>query len=130
MFDKKVTSVRTIGPMEVVANAVDAEAGERVEEVHFTAHKGYWGGAPAVDRLVAHAFSNHDEVLAALMDGKLDMAYGSGTLRPQDFVAATSNNSALVGHISPPINTRLVAINTARYVGMQPCMALMLDCAC
>jgi ABC-type transport system substrate-binding protein len=114
-FDKKVTTDRTMGLSEVANTAIDVESGERVLEVHFVAHQDYWGGAPSIDRLVAHTFSDHDKVLAALLDGKLDMAYGSGVLRPEDYAAAATN-ADLVGHISPPVNSRLIAINSARHV--------------
>jgi ABC-type transport system substrate-binding protein len=115
-FEKKLTTTRTIGLYEVANATLDGSSSERVTEVHFLANRDYWGGAPAMDRLVVRAYASHEEVMAALLDGSLDIAYGSGTLQPQNFKSVVGGgNKELVGQISPPVSTRLIALNSARY---------------
>lgn len=85
-------------------------------QVHFVAHKHYWGGRPGADRVVARAYASHDTVLAALKDGSLDLAYGAGTLDP-GHVSAAQQLPGLTVQTSQPQQTRLVVLNSARWEG-------------
>jgi ABC-type transport system substrate-binding protein len=115
-FEKKVTNKRTIGLESVADATIDVEGGENVTEVHFVAFPNYWGGVPAIDRIVAVVYVDHSEILAALLDGSLDLSYGSATLEASDFKIASEqqNNALLQTEVSKPLNTRLVAINSGR----------------
>lgn len=115
IFDKKVTTNRTIGPNDISRSSLDTE-NEQVLEVHFTANPIYWDGAPGIDRIVVQAFADHEAVLNALLDGRLDMAYGSGTLAPDDYVTASQAEYAsyLMSAQAPTRQTRLVVLNSGR----------------
>ena len=48
---------------------------EKGQFARFKANPNYWGGKPAVDRVVLRKFNNPDAMVAALKTGELDAAY-------------------------------------------------------
>lgn len=111
VFESKVTNTRTIGPAAV--SITPLQPGELVSSVSFTANARYWGGMPAVQRVITPANLDSAAVRAALVAGSIDIAYGAA-LSPADFVALQSSGGGLRALTSDPLQTRVLLLNTAR----------------
>jgi len=88
--------------------------GATVKEVLFTKFNGHRKN-PTYDNVVLQSYDNANAVKASLLDGSLDIAYGTNSLSPSAFIAlATAEEGAdLVAHKAPfDINTRLVVLNS------------------
>lgn len=113
-FASKVTDRRTIGPDTVSLPEGVLAAGENVLSVSFAAHAGYWRGAPAVAGVKCVVFNSTAAIAAAVRSGEIDIAYGVDTVDPAEFLAMRALNRSIVNtHVGGPINTRLLAINSA-----------------
>jgi nickel transport system substrate-binding protein len=109
LFKQTITNKRIVSADQVAAFELDE--GEEVTEVHFTANANYWGGTPAINQLVVRSYASHTDVLEALLDQSLDVAHSS--LEPQDIKVARDVDELTV-QLSPPLNTRLIVLNSAR----------------
>jgi nickel transport system substrate-binding protein len=67
-------------------------------EVIFTANSNYWNGAPAFDTLKVVHYNDSNEAKDALIDGDLDVIWGSGVLPDKD-ISAMQDDDDLVGEI-------------------------------
>jgi len=105
------TNQRTLGPTAVSVN--NLLPGEMVQEVGFVRNDAYWGTRAAIPAFVVKAYPTSRDIASALANGTLDMAYGSGTMDPRDFLSLT-NNASVTTALSPPLITRLLVLNTAR----------------
>ncbi|KAG7671861.1 putative Nickel-binding periplasmic protein [Nannochloris sp. 'desiccata'] len=110
VFVQTITNKRVIGLSEVAI--AELEDDEVVQEVHFDANPHYWGGKPEHAGLIVRRYNTHEDVLNALSVGSLDVAYGTASMTAGDFKEATKLSN-LETFISPPLNTRLVVINSA-----------------
>ena len=90
-----IASVSGTGPFSLesrtTVNDID-------KEVIFTTNKDYWNGEPAFDTLKVVHYEDSNEAKTALIDGELDVIWGSGVLSDKD-IAAMQGDDDLVGEI-------------------------------
>lgn len=67
-------------------------------EVVFTANKNHWDGEPAFDTLKIVRYEDSNAAKTALLNGELDVIWGSGVLPDKD-IAAMQDDDDLVGQI-------------------------------
>uniref|UniRef100_A0A7S1G047 Solute-binding protein family 5 domain-containing protein n=1 Tax=Corethron hystrix TaxID=216773 RepID=A0A7S1G047_9STRA len=72
---------------------ISTEDGEYDKEVVFVANGNYWGGAPAIQRLVVQYYETSAEVKTALLNGSLDLVWGSGVLSDADIYEIENDNA-------------------------------------
>jgi nickel transport system substrate-binding protein len=109
-LQSKVTTQRTIGPDSV--SFASLAPGETVKQVTFVANNGHWAGAPIAQRIILPANLNSSAISQALKSGTIDIAYGAATLSPSDFTMLRTSGD-LRALISPPLQTRLLLLNSA-----------------
>ena len=110
-FDYLQTNRRVLTVDQV--SVVPLGVGEQTVEVGFARYDGYWGTPAIMPKFAARVFPSSAAVAAALANGTLDLAYGSGTLAPVDYIKLSRNNSAtLSAALSPALITRLLALNS------------------
>jgi nickel transport system substrate-binding protein len=89
------------------------------EQVVFTAHEDYWGGAPAVKRLEIIRYGSSEEVKKALLNEELDVVWGSGVLSDADIVeiqSSVEHQQKIEVFHSDPIQNVILLLNS----GMPP----------
>ena len=89
------------GPFKLVSWTLD-------EEIVLEANEDYWGGRPAIDRIVFVVIPDNQERLAALEQGDLDMMDG---LEPADISAVMADES-LVLYKKPGMSVGYMGLNT------------------
>ena len=84
-------------------------------QVVFNAHSSYWGKVPSIDTLIVKRYENSDAVKAALLNGSLDLVWGSGVLPTQDLVELDENeeNDISVFH-SDDIQNVVILLNSGK----------------
>jgi ABC-type transport system substrate-binding protein len=84
-------------------------------EVTFARNDNYWGTVPAIEFLKVMRFTDTDQVEAALRDGTLDMALGSGPLTAKQVqdIKVFDSDKFDVRH-SDVLQHALVALNSGR----------------
>lgn len=82
------TAVAGTGPFifDSRVPGVDADGAEIDEQATFLGNADYWGGAPSIERLEVVHYKSSEDVKAAMLDGSLDMVWGSGVLQAKDLV--------------------------------------------
>lgn len=78
MFSNRTSSTNTDG------ESID-------DEVVFARHGNYWGGAPRIEQLVVVRYDTAEQVKSALLDGSLDVVWGSGVLHARDLIEIEDN---------------------------------------
>jgi ABC-type transport system substrate-binding protein len=61
------------------------------DEVLFARHDNYWGGASQIEELLVVRYDTAEQVKKALLDGSLDVVWGSGVLSAQDLIEIENN---------------------------------------
>ncbi len=98
-----------------VLNSTRVLAGQDISSVVFTRFDSYWGTKPLLQQVTALRYNSSEEIKQALVNGSLDMAYGSGALNPAEFVDIRQNHSDKVStYQSAPLNTRTLIINSGK----------------
>ena len=84
-------------------------------EVVFKANSNYWDGAPAIETLIVKRYEDSDAVKEALLDGSLDVVWGSGVLAADDLIAldADETNNVSVFHTADVQNV-IILINSGK----------------
>jgi peptide/nickel transport system substrate-binding protein len=78
---------------------------EKGQFARFNANPNYWGGKPAVDKVVLRKFNNPDAMVAALKTGELDAAEdlptsGFNTLKKDDNIVTVEGYQGAMGEIA------------------------------
>ena len=81
----------------------------------FKGNSNYWDGAPSIETLVVERYENSAEVKDALLNGDLDLVWGSGVLTAQDLVELDQDetNDIAVYH-SRDINNVILLLNSGK----------------
>lgn len=82
-------------------------------EVVFKANPKYWDGPPSIETLIVKRYEDSDAVKAALLDGSLDIVWGSGVLPADDLIEldADETNTLSVYH-SDDIQNVIILLNS------------------
>ena len=77
-----ITGIYGTGPFafESKDTVIDGAGDTYDNEVVFSVNEDYWGGVPGFERLVIKRYETSEDVKAALLDGELDVVWGSGVL--------------------------------------------------
>lgn len=74
----------------------------------------YWGAAPALDEVLVRVLGDSNARALALEAGEIDLSYGTDQLDADTFLRFAADRRFTTA-ISPPIGTRLMAVNSARF---------------
>ena len=92
---KGISYVSGTGPFALGERQQD---GDIDTEVTFTANANYWGGAPKFDILKVVHYADSDAAKEALLNGELDVIWGSGVLPDKD-IADIQDDDELFGKL-------------------------------
>jgi len=82
-----ITNISGTGPfMFSSRSSVNIEGEEVDDQVIFTRNTNYWDGTPSIETLIIQRYETSKEVKNALLNGTLDVVWGSGVLDAQDLV--------------------------------------------
>ena len=111
------TAISGTGPWKFASRTpLTLDDGSVVDsEVEFSANANYWDGAPSIETLLIKRYESSDSVAAALLDGSLDVVWGSGVLSPEDLVSLDEDetNGISVFH-SDDIQNVIVLLNSGK----------------
>ncbi|PHK94153.1 nickel ABC transporter, nickel/metallophore periplasmic binding protein [Pseudoroseomonas rhizosphaerae] len=80
----------------------------------FRRNPGYWGEPPALEQVMVRVVSDSNTRALALEAGEIDLVYGTDQLDADTFRRFAADRRFTTA-ISPPLATRLVALNSARF---------------
>ena len=80
----------------------------------FRRHDGYWGDKPALDEILVKVVGDSNTRALALETGEIDLAYGTDQLDGDTF-RRFAGDRRFTTAISPPLATRLLALNSAQF---------------
>ena len=83
-------------------------------EVVFASFADYWGGAPDIETLKVVRYESSEDVKEALLDGSLDLVWGSGVLSPDDLTAIEIEGGDLEVYQSDDIQNALLLVNSLK----------------
>lgn len=99
---------------------VDDDTGETTtvdNKVIFQANPNYWDGSgqPSIETLIIQRYKDSDAVKAALLDGSLDILWGSGILPTDDLIELdTDESNGLSVFYSDDIQNVIVLLNSGK----------------
>ena len=112
-----ITAISGTGPFRFVSRAQeDLDEDTTVDnEVVFAANEAYWDGPPSIKELIIKRYDDSEAVKAALLDGSLDLVWGSGVLPAEDLIAldADDSNDLAVYH-SDDIQNVIILLNSGK----------------
>jgi len=111
-----ITNISGTGPFVFDSRAEETIGDTKVDnEVVFKGNTNYWGGAPSMETLIIKRYEDSDAVKAALLDGSLDLVWGSGVLPAQDLIEldADETNNLSVFH-SDDIQNVIILLNSGK----------------
>ena len=74
----------------------------------------YWGDKPAAERVLVRVLSDSNSRALALETGEIDLVYGTDQLDADSFRRFAADRR-FAATISPPLATRMLAVNSARF---------------
>lgn len=74
----------------------------------------YWGGPPALEQVLVRVAGDSNTRALALEAGEIDLAYGTDQLDADTFRRFAADRR-FTAAVSPPLATRLLAVNSARF---------------
>ncbi|WP_241794086.1 nickel ABC transporter substrate-binding protein [Teichococcus vastitatis] len=80
----------------------------------FRRNEGYWGEQPALREVLVRVLGDSNARALALETGEIDLIYGTDQVDADTFRRFTAD-ARFTTAISPPIGTRLLALNSARF---------------
>lgn len=80
----------------------------------FVRNETYWGPKPVLERLVVKVVPDATTRALALQSGEIDLVYGTDLL-DAEAIARLGADPHLLARSSPPIGTRLLELNSARF---------------
>ena len=99
-MEESASGAATTGPYKLVSFSAD-------HSMTVEAHPGYWGGAPALDRVEYVAFSEANSRVIALQSGDVDLAVN---LSPQG-AEAVARDPSLEVKLAPPSSMLFMFVN-------------------
>ena len=85
------------------------------DSVTFMSNKNYWDGAPAMEQLLITRYETPDDAKAALLDGSLDVIWGSGVLPDKDIVEIRDDSSNDIQvFVSDDIQNVMLLLNSGK----------------
>lgn len=112
-----ITGIYGTGPFVFdTRDTVTLPDGDEVDnQVVFLANENYWGGAPAIKRLEVVRHETSDEAKTALLNGELDVVWGSGVLPDADIkeIESSDNDSIRVFH-SGDLQNVILLLNSGK----------------
>ena len=112
-----ITNISGTGPFMFESRTSEALDEETTvdNEVVFKANPNYWDGAPSIETLIIKRYEDSEAVKAALLDGSLDLVWGSGVLPAQDLIEldADETNGLSVFH-SDDIQNVIILLNSGK----------------
>ncbi|MCJ2102025.1 nickel ABC transporter substrate-binding protein [Methylobacterium sp. E-046] len=76
----------------------------------------YWGTKPAFEQLVVKVIPDPNTRVVALQTGQIDLVYGAaGQIPSEAFLRLRDMAPAFAAAVSPPLATRVLAMNSARF---------------
>ena len=118
-------SPRAMGPGGTTADGITAPVGTgpwRLVDTQpgvsdtFARNAAYWGAKPAFDQLVVKVIPDPNTRVVALQTGEIDLVYGAaGQIPSEAFVRLRDRAPAFAAAVSPPLATRVLAMNAARF---------------
>ena len=83
-------------------------------EVVFTSFADYWGGAPDIETLRVVRYESSANVKEALLNGSLDLVWGSGVLSPDDLTEIEIGAGDLEVYQSDDIQNAILLVNSLK----------------
>lgn len=80
----------------------------------FLRNDGYWGDRPVAERVLVRVLSDGNSRALALETGEIDLIYGTDQIDADSFRRFAAD-PRFAATISPPLATRMLAINSARF---------------
>lgn len=80
----------------------------------FVRNESYWGPRPALERVVVKVAPDPTSRALALQSGEIDLVYGTDLL-DAEAIARLGADPRLLARSSPPIGSRLLELNSARF---------------
>ncbi len=80
----------------------------------FVRNENYWGAKPAIKKITFNVIPDPTTRAVAFETGDIDLLYGNEGLLPLDTFARFSQNPAYHTQLSQPIETVMLALNTAK----------------
>jgi ABC-type transport system substrate-binding protein len=112
-----ITAIAGTGPFAFESRTQEDLGDDTVvdNEVVFSANPTYWDGAPSFSSLVIKRYEDSDSVKAALLDGSLDLVWGSGVL-PADYLIALDEDESndLAVYHSDDIQNVIILLNSGK----------------
>jgi nickel transport system substrate-binding protein len=79
----------------------------------FKRNEKYWGEKPAIEQITVKVIPDGETRVLAFEKGEIDLIYGNGEISLDSF-QQLRDSGQYVAEVSPPLNTRAIAINSAR----------------
>lgn len=83
-------------------------------EVVFSSFADYWGGMPDIETLKVVRYESSEDVKEALLNGSLDLVWGSGVLSPDDLTAIEIEGGDLEVYQSDDIQNAILLVNSLK----------------
>lgn len=77
-------------------------------------NESYWGNKPALSKIVIKVIPDPNSRAVAFETGEVDLLYGNEGLVPLDIFQRFSHNPEYRSHLSAPVETVMLALNSAR----------------
>ena len=112
-----ITAISGTGPFKFVSRTQEELDAETTvdNEVVFAGNTEYWDGPPSIETLIVKRYEDSDAVKEALLDGSLDLVWGSGVLGVDDLLAleADTSNDIAVYH-GDDIQNVIIVLNAGK----------------
>jgi len=110
-----ISAISGTGPFAFSSRSTSTtKDGDEVDdEVTFVGNKNYWAGAPSIETLKIVRYESSEDVKVALMDGSLDIVWGSGVLQAQDLDDLEDEKDLSIFH-SGVIQNVIMLLNTGK----------------
>ena len=86
---------------------------QRDSQAVFRRNETYWGERPAIEQITVKVIPDGETRVLAFETGELDLIYGSGEISLDSFQQLRDSEQFMTA-VSPPLNTRAIAVNSAR----------------
>jgi len=79
----------------------------------FQRNETYWGEKPALEKITVKVIPDGETRVLAFEKGEIDLIYGNGEISLDTF-KQLRDSGQYIAEVSPPLNTRAIAVNSAR----------------
>jgi len=111
-----ITAISGTGPFAFDSrSSVEIDDATVDDQVVFLGNTNYWDGAPSIEKLIIQRYDSSEDVKDALLDGSLDLVWGSGVLTAQDLVALDEDETNDVSvFLSDDIQNVILLLNSGK----------------